>query len=377
MNELGHSTIAIAKLKLPGTFAQRMKDPDVAELAKNIEALNGLIHDPVVRKKDKLLLAGQGRVAAFKKLGRDKIPVKYVDCTDDEVERIRKSEDAYRRHSPERQAELIGELVELMAKELAEDPGPKRPGKRPKSPRGRARERIADDRGIKPESVRIAEWREDLRAEAKSRGVTQAQVLKERKAAKPSGNGKVVVEAPVPPVLTMDMELDEAFSIEMRDIQERIDTAARTLAAAASVLTVLVSTSLPIRVEEAHRAKEALQIASHQVRALRPHSLCAACKGIDEVTRQCVTCRKSAYLTKEELSLVPRALLDLENPVVLFQGRLVPRDEFFRTPTDADASPEEDIFDLEEESRPIGHVEPEAIDWEDPEPGDDLFGGME
>src|SRR6185295_1785196 len=186
---------------------------------------------------------------------------------DTEAEILRKSENAFRNHSIDEQKAAMHELVQLMAKQISqeepaeEEEAPeagKRKGKRGagrrKTPVGKARERLAEQRGLQPEAIRMAEWRARERQEAKLRGISVKDLREERKRLTEPLEATLI-----PPVLTLDMELEQDFAVAMANIQRRVDDIASRASVALLLLTSVSNSALPIRQERAVRAREALQ----------------------------------------------------------------------------------------------------------------------
>jgi hypothetical protein len=81
---------------------------DIDSLAKSIEEI-GLLH-PIVVTPEQRLIAGQRRIEAFRKLGRERIPVTVVDM--EEVIRGEWAENAERKPFTPSEAVAIGRLIE-------------------------------------------------------------------------------------------------------------------------------------------------------------------------------------------------------------------------------------------------------------------------
>lgn len=328
-------------------------DPFVAELAASQDAI-GTIHEPIVRQEDMLVVAGENRIAAHVKRGKDFVTVTLVQCTDDEVGIVRRAENAHRRHNPERRRELMDELVVLMSKEIEKvKPGiPNAGSGRRATAVGEARRKLAAERGVRPESIRQQEYRTKERKEAERLGMS----VPDYRNAKKTGHmppTSMLEEPALPPVKTLGMNLAPHFAAAMKELQQNVDHAAGKINHALSILTQMEGDGPDlIRSDKMRRAREFLQSAGSLVRMMRPWSLCPACAGIEQVTKECGTCIQSAYVTKDEEALVPAELTtasENETKLVLYRGSYVPASQFFEA------------------------IETPAVKGE----GDDLFGGLE
>lgn len=93
---------------------------NLRELADSIEKL-GLLHPPVVRRHDKLLVVGERRVESFRLLGRTTIPVRFVEDLDDPAKFLAAEceENTCRKPFTPEEAVAIGESIEAMARDEA------------------------------------------------------------------------------------------------------------------------------------------------------------------------------------------------------------------------------------------------------------------
>jgi ParB family chromosome partitioning protein len=120
---------------------------DIAALARNIEEV-GLLH-PIVVRPDGTLVAGERRLAAFKDLGRDTIPVTVIDL--EKVAVGAYAENTFRKAFTPSELADIGDAIEPLeraaAKERQREHGGTAPGKHsgeiPASDKGRALDKVA------------------------------------------------------------------------------------------------------------------------------------------------------------------------------------------------------------------------------------------
>lgn len=320
MKIIGLKSVPISKLKLPGNWTKILRDPEVQARAASIKQV-GLIHEPVVRKSDMLLIAGRRRVAAHLRNGDKSVMIKLIECTDHEAAIIEQAENAERTHDSDKQGSAQARLVELLAKEISEREGVrlKGPG-RGRTAKGRARELVAASRGVSPNAVRQAEYRERKRAE--SRGQPAAKAPK--------------VPAAAPLIRTFGIHLEAEFVRDLKELQDLNEACERAATAALQAVKQLRKRYAepadglpPFAFPETYdKALDLLSQASSEIRGLRPVSVCPSCKAVDEISEECGHCRRLQYITRRQEPLVPAHLLDERNPVVVHKGQEKPLSEF-------------------------------------------------
>jgi ParB-like chromosome segregation protein Spo0J len=330
MRTIGLKEVAIADLTLPHDFALLLDDPGVATKAESIESL-GLIHEPLVLQRDMRVLAGRERIAAHMRLGRTTVMVKLVDCNELEAIEIEFQENIVRRHDPDEQQRLIMERLEEIekAKEHEVD-RTGRPG-RPKTPRGMAREKVAAEVGVNPESIRQREYRQRKKA-----GKVTPKV------AKPAPAKDAPKE---PPVKTIGLELDAAFNAQVEATQVMLRDAANKLRTASAKLTQLRNAELTFPVGRLDRIRDQLRSVTAAVEGAYPTSLCPYCKGIEGIQQLCGACLGAGFITKDQEQSVPAELWREDLPVVLVQGTMRPLTDYLDD-SSSDSSSEEDVWPL-------------------------------
>lgn len=301
----GLKEVKIAKLKLPGDMRQRMLEPRVEQRAASIEE-HGLIHKPLVRACDMLLIAGRDRVAAHMRLNRETVLVELVDCSDEELPKLEREENMQRRHDPIEQQRLMLEIVQQRTEEVLErEPGirPSGPG-RTQTARGKARRSVAVERGIEPESIRKAEYRE-----------------RKAKAAELAGKSK---EDPykVCPIRTLGMTLSETFILNVHRVLNYTTQITTLLRRAQGLATELEKSPAPFAKARLERMRDELRAVSHAWDAAKPEALCPACKGLDGLQEECVMCVTTGYITKNQAENISEELWDEEEPRVLYRGKV-------------------------------------------------------
>jgi hypothetical protein len=315
MKIIGIKTVAIRTIVLPAGFRERMAHPRIAERAKSLERV-GVLHEPIVRKSDMRLIAGRDRVASAMHAGWTEMPVKLVHCTDAEMREIEMVENAHRRHSADEQRDAMVRLLafytEQAQKEIwNQDPSTDAPLVRPA--RMLAREKLANELGVQPASLR--------RRELRHKAAKQAQAEK-----KAPNN----VRAPTPTetadhgVRAIGMELDATFLAQTVRINEHLGRIEATLSTALRRLTQMRDEGLPFAAQRHTRLYEAIQAVSAEVRATKPESLCPYCKGLEGAQETCTACLGAGWINAMQAVHVPHELwLEGERAVIHVEGGLI------------------------------------------------------
>lgn len=318
--------IPLSTIRLPGDFGKRLDATHVAERAKSILE-HGLLHEPIVRRVGKQweVIAGLDRVAAHFVAEKDIIAVKVIECTDEEAVRIRQEENIQRRHSTEERDRLIRERLSVVVVEEEAKPAERPKGRGAvKKPKTKARERVAAELGLSPETIRKKEWEDEQAA-------TAANLPLE------------------PPVRSLGMSLSEKFKEQVGKAQGYIDAAEAFLRQAQGKLTAMAKDAGVIfPTARLQRLRDELHTQAAAIRGARPCSLCPWCKGLDNVQEHCAACQGTGFITKSQENAVPKELLDEETPSVMVDGKLRSVDEFIpEINAIADLPPEEDPWGLD------------------------------
>lgn len=260
--------VSIATLIVSPGFEERMRTEAVIGLAKDIER-NGLLQLPMVRLSDKRVVFGENRIAAHVLLERDAICVRTCECTDNEMEIMRRAENAFRRHDKDEQARAARELVSLLEHQVIEErakepPKPKRG--RPKSARAEARERAAGALGVTPDALRKADEK------AEEQEVWELDCW---------GN-------PVPDQVAAD-------AVEMRNELQSLTQALRS---ALRVVRTMEGGSMPKSRTE--KLKTFLVEAYELTDSYMPSHLCPTCRG---KCIECMACSFTGNISSAEYSL--------------------------------------------------------------------------
>lgn len=345
MKERGEYELQIDSITgLPDDFEGRIMHPRVAVLADSIDNL-ALINKPVIRWGDNRYVAGADRIASRVLRGHKTIMVKYWELSDREVEMFREAENAYRRHDVAEMQAARERFLELYTKEEEEREKSLSPGKR-KSPRARARERVAQDFGIKPESLRKADQRDRAKEREQNRDAQTEQRMQERNDARKY----VLDEHPV-----IGVRLTEKQKAAANVVHGYYSAAVGSIMSAQRELKKIESSMAPYHRGHLQLAQDALSEVSARLRGYRPYQACPVCKAIPEVTAQCGHCGGSGYTNFLQRENMPPKYL--EQPVVLFNAQDRHVEDFGVEFHDPDLAPENTEPDEGDE------YEPDGFDW--------------
>lgn len=337
LQTIGIKTVAIAKLVLPDDIHELAKEPRIADRLISIKRL-GLLNEPIVRLSDMKLLAGRDRIAAHIHGGIQEARVKLVECDDDTCIDIEIEENLQRRHDPAEQRELEQRALDRAEARIAGERDGETPRKagRPKTPRGRAREEIAEAKGVKPESVRRAEYRHRER---------------QNKALVEVAETGVPAPPPTSPIKTLGMDLDAAFLAKVNAIMGYIKEATAKARGAQSALTQLKNAELGYPSARLQRLHEDLHDVTARVAAAIPVSLCPGCKGLHGVQEECAMCVGSGFIVKSQQDGVPENLwLEGDDAMVLYRGEPTRVSEFFEEHGEEPEEPANDNADEQAEA---------------------------
>jgi len=286
---IGHKSIPLSRLRLPGTFAKLMAEPRIEKRATSIAAW-GIIHEPIVRRSDWKVIDGLDVIAACFRLGREHEIMKVIDCTDAEAVSMRLEANTQRRHDTQEAEQLRDQQWRLF---LAEAQAPKKRNKagsgkkgRPLTDKGRARRALAKRRGVTPETIRREEYR-------------RKEVSKDLFGLLPDE----------PTIETLGMDLEQKFVGEVNEIQKSLHKVDYVIRRGLAHLQHIRSAKLPFPAELLDRLYAALAEANQSIRASRPASLCPWCRGLGGAQQYCVSCRGNGFVTEAQLEGAPKELL--------------------------------------------------------------------
>jgi len=288
--------VPLRRLRLPGSFKQRLREPRINSLAQHIEK-RGLWLPVLVRKEDGRVLDGLDRVASFWLLGRESILAVVVTCSDEEADTLEREINAERRHAPEEQRSKALEMVEKLSAEEAEaavEAAQKehRAG-RPLSKKGRARKVVAESLGISPKALKQQEYRE-----RRKKGLTK--------------NSKAIE--------TIGMEIPESMAKEVRSVQLLMEEAALRVSQALAALTTIENQSYRFPAARLQRLRSDTVDLGACLRNARPEMLCPYCKAIPQLMPGCTACLGCGWICANQVAAVPKELLREDLPCVLVGG---------------------------------------------------------
>lgn len=311
MQLLHVSYVPIAQMKLPGNWRQVLDDPSIPGRAMSLK-LVGQLHEPMVRKHDWLLVHGSRRVAAHMHNGDTEVLCKVIEASDQEVELIRKIENAHREHLSR---EELREMVDAISKMLVqfEPEGCKPPPTKMsmKLPKTKAREIVADALGITPDAVKKRLAREKHRK------------MKVREQA--AHDDDLGIRSPW-------ATLDPEYRSDTNRVVGGTNCAIQLLQKAQQQLTRMYEAKLPLHELPLNSAREAIAEVARVLRGLLPSCLCPFCKGVEDLQKKCHGCRMTGYITKAQEPGVPEELLrEGDEALVSDGGKYVPLKEYYES----------------------------------------------
>lgn len=312
MRKLGRHEIEIATISNPEDFMPRVDEPRIASRAASIVDV-GLLHEPWVRASDRKLIAGRDRMAAHVKLGRATVLVELVECNDEEASLVELEENFARRHDKEEQARLQIERVAKYAAYFASKPKEKpkekrKHGQRGKSAIGLARDKVAGELDVKPETLRKREIRHRQRNLEKTKKAVDA--------------GNLDAAAPKPTIKLLGMPVGDDFTKKVAAVGVYIDGAISKARGAKLTIGSLRSAELPVNDGLMQRLWDDLHDMEAALKAARPSSLCPFCKGLAGVQESCGGCVTTGYITEGQNHGVPAELwAEGHGATVMWQGK--------------------------------------------------------
>jgi ParB-like chromosome segregation protein Spo0J len=324
VKRIGIREMQLARINIPDPpdLLERMTTERVRAMAASLEATNGPLHAPVVRRSDKKLIAGWDRIAACRLMKRDRVEVLLVDGTDEEMAELALVENLYRRQD-DRDA-LTRQLVELRAARLSKQGVTKvRTAGRPKTVEAQVREQVAQERNTTPAALKQAAYRDRKKARA-----VEAPAGDLGSSGRAAGGDRADDPAdaanltPSPPIETFGLPLPDDLAALVTAAQAHLDKAAKLVTQAVAELNHLQNLD-GYDGTKAQDLREIVRRAGAVVRESRPEAVCPWCKGEPAIT--CMACRGQRFATKAQMAGdVPRELLARgAAAAVTVNGRLV------------------------------------------------------
>lgn len=153
--------------------------------------------------------------------------------------------------------------------------------------------------GIKPASVRMAQYRENLRQ-------------------------RIGKKEP-PPFETFGLKLSAQFQGELKQVRKRLEQASAFVGKARVELERLLRSKLPVPLTQLQQLEALCLALEERIAEAQPRSLCPYCKGIDRVQVECDACLQTGMASVKQYAAAPRRLK--EAPVVIVAGRETAIDE--------------------------------------------------
>lgn len=290
--------LAISGLKLPGDMQERMSSPRARSRAASISE-HGLIHYPIVRREGWELVAGADRIAACMLLGWENVTCDIRDMTAEEAEVIRQAENAERRHDAE-EARLasLGLKRALEVKLMASGMPSAGPGRR-KTASAEARRIVAEETGVKEETLRKREQRQ--------------RAKEEKRESKPES-----------PINTIGLELSDEFLGQVNVVRSYIKELTSVLGRAKTILSQLEEAGVPNHQSRLLKLSAALVELTSGVKGYLPVALCPYCKGTEGIQENCGLCESSGWIQKCQEPEVALRFWSTENPIVMDNGEEKP-----------------------------------------------------
>lgn len=344
--------VKIDDLTLPGDWKKILLAPSTRIRAQVIES-QGLLQTPIVRVRDHLLIVGHLDVAACVFLNYKEVRCKIVDCSDIDARIAFLTDRVQRGTGMHGAAVQVGEdtreLISLMAK------------------LERARATI-----LPPGPVDYAAMAKDKLAAIL--GTTPATIRSRARRARIARRKNAVVVGPEGDALEVEdlrspwMELDKTYLREVRRISKVIGEATTLVSSARACLTSLRMAKLPLHDGPFEKSLEALKLMAGKLRDLDPIVACPYCKNVKQVLDHCAGCDSSGYLTRAQVKDVPVRYMQVEDPVISFQGKMRLLDDFIprrktaavSTPPPPPEEPKEELPEEPEEEEEVPlFVEPQ------------------
>lgn len=287
MKDLITATVALDTLVLPGDFQSRLDPERLKGLIDSIKD-DGLIHPPLVRRGDRVVICGSDRIAAMKLAGMTEVEVRLCSASDTEVTRLRAAENIFRRADVDKRDEYLREYVAaLQATPEVSGQVVREPGQvgRPRSLKKAARDVAAAELGISERTLRRAE------------------------APEPPAPTLQPEAPPVPETFGLKMPWDLANDARaMAAALEGLDELLRKAQALATRLGKVLEGRPALGQVTLQALKGDLHSIAHGVRSCRPYAVCLYCKCNLVAMANCPGCKGSGYLVEHQLAGVPPEL---------------------------------------------------------------------
>ena len=309
---LGAKRMMVKAIKVDReAFKAALASKEAAALAESFEDV-GMIHAPLVRKSDKLLVSGLHRLAAVQLRGgkRAIVEVRLCECRDEDLEFARLAENAVRRKIEDRPA-LIRRMVEIrlaLIESATPPPLPDAAALRISPPRGESARRVTKPRLPKT----LAQ--EDVAAVL---GMTTKAVQRIEERAKSVENEASPIASPI--VLLGLTDVPKDIIDRAARAKQALKTVKGLLVQAESALT-RASDDIPSAAWK--RVYQACQAAAKDAAMAVPIAVCPYCKCVSSLMDKCTACAGMGFILDHQLPGVPRELLDENRHQVMDGGKV-------------------------------------------------------
>lgn len=306
IKHMGNRSLRISRLRKPENWDEICKSDQTRQLARSIEDSGGKpLHPPVVRNKDKSIIAGRHRIAALALLGNFDAECKLIDCTVVEAELLAAIEDAHRRHDISEMNEKTLRLIEMAAAVAEQE------GLGPRLARSRAKREVAVVLGKSHDAVRKrAQRAENARAAAVA----------------------AAIRGPAPSTVhTWGLPTSVESMSRVTLIQEHIKDSVFGIRKAKVALRKIVRGDLPFPKETITTIEDLLVSALELLDRSTPVALCPYCKSRAEYVDDCLYCIDhpgwGSEADLDRAKVHPKApgevLVRDEEPCVLVRGQVI------------------------------------------------------
>jgi hypothetical protein len=300
-------------LDLPGDMTKRQAQPHVKALAADIAELGEEpIHAPVFRDETGKIISGRDRMAALLLNGAKRCWIRWASCTDEEAQDLEASENLYRRNDDRAAliAKRVGQVADSIAAAITQ---PGTLSHVTNSVKAIARKRVAKEAGITPAAVRKAEQREAAKSSKKNAIDVPSPGRAGGDPTTEAARGGEAAITPEPPdmIAMHGVSAPAAWLAEVANTVVALGEADKLLRQAQAAVKRIKDGNYPGAVYQ--RLYAHIHAAAADVRYATPVAVCVYCRdpgGGAGRRAECNGCGKTGFLLAEQLTCVPRELLE-------------------------------------------------------------------
>lgn len=350
IEHLGEVEVNIRDILCGADFPERLKRINVQKIAESAKDV-GILQPPMVRASDMQLIFGGDRVASYVLNRQPRFVVKMVECDDETVAKIREIENSHRRETAHEIMEMVQQQEQAY---LAAEVSPARPHcdqhkqwselcekcwrawKKPSEPpvfdesatfeqtsydslrerMGDVTEAIGDRLVILPAGFVGSEKQPAApkRGRPKKLGTKAREAVAEATGRSPEAIRKATERAKAAEAKVDASKADSVFELwgtqqpaawldDLLATRQKYTAAAAKLATAQGILK-----QAQVEVPELLTLWEGVRMQAAAIRHARPAAVCAWCKNLPTVVRQCKGCQGRGWLSDAQLATVPEKL---------------------------------------------------------------------